>query len=122
MANYVDGFVLVVPKKNLPAYRRMAQKAGKVWLEYGALEFTECVGDDLTTDMGIPFPRLAKTKAGEAVVFSWITYKSRKDRDRINAKVMQDPRLEKMMDPKAAYPFDMKRMSYGGFKVLVALS
>jgi uncharacterized protein YbaA (DUF1428 family) len=121
MANYVDGFVLVVPKKNLPAYRRMAQKAGKVWLEYGALEFTECVGDDLTTDMGMSFPRLTKVKPSETVVFSWITYKSRKDRDRINAKVMKDPRLAKMMDPKS-HPFDPKRMSYGGFKVLVALS
>jgi uncharacterized protein YbaA (DUF1428 family) len=117
---YVDGFLLAVPKKNLPAYRRMAQKAGKVWREHGALEYRECVGDDLAVRMGIPFPRAAKIKPGETVVFSWIVYKSRADRDRVNAKVMKDPRLAKMMDSKAM-PFDVKRMSYGGFKVLVAL-
>jgi uncharacterized protein YbaA (DUF1428 family) len=115
---YVDGFVLPVPKKNLPAYRRMAQKAGKVWREHGALEFRECVGDDLKVKMGVPFPRMAKLKPGETVVFSWIVYKSRADRDRVNAKVMKDPRLAKMMDPKAM-PFDDKRMSYGGFEVMV---
>ena len=115
---YVDGFVLAVPKKNLPAYRRMSQKAGKVWKDHGALEYRECVGDDLDTKFGLPFPRLAKLKRGEAVVFSWILYKSRAHRDRVNAKVMKDPRLAKMMDPKAM-PFDMKRLAYGGFKVLV---
>ena len=117
---YVDGFVLAVPKKNLQAYRRMAQTAGKVWRDHGALEYRECVGDDLKVKMGLPFPRLAKVKAGETVVFSWIVYKSKAHRDRVNAKVMKDPRLKTMMDFKAM-PFDVKRMSYGGFKVLVDL-
>ena len=115
---YVDGYVLPVPKKNLQAYRRMAQKAGKVWREHGALEFRECAGDDLKVKMGIPFTRLAKLKPGETAVFSWIVYKSRAHRDAVNAKVMKDPRLAKMMDLKNM-PFDSKRMSYGGFKVLV---
>jgi uncharacterized protein YbaA (DUF1428 family) len=115
---YVDGFVLPVPKKNLQAYRRQASKAGKIWREYGALDFKECVGDDLAIKMGTPFPRRVKLKRGETVVFSWILYKSRKHRDSVNAKVMKDPRLAKMMDMKAM-PFDVKRMSYGGFKVLV---
>ena len=118
MAKYVDGYVLPVPKKNLPAYRRMAQKAGKVWREHGALEFRECAGEDLKITMGVPFSRLAKVKLGETVVFSWIVFKSRADRDRVNAKVMKDPRLAKMMDPKAM-PFDCKRMTYGGFEVIV---
>jgi uncharacterized protein YbaA (DUF1428 family) len=115
---YVDGFVLPVPKKKLPAYRRMAQKAGQIWREHGALEFRECVGDDLNVKMGVPFPRQVKLKAGETVVFSWIRYKSRAHRDRVNAKVMSDPRLAKMMDTKAV-PFDSKRMAYGGFNILV---
>ena len=115
---YVDGYVLPVPKRNLPAYRRMAQKAAKVWREHGALEFRECVGDDLKTKMVMSFPRTIKLKAGEIVVFSWIVFKSRADRDRVNARVMKDPRLAKMMDPKAM-PFDSKRMVYGGFKVMV---
>jgi uncharacterized protein YbaA (DUF1428 family) len=115
---YVDGFVLPVPTKNLPAYRRMSATAGKVWRDHGALEYRECVGDDLAVKFGVPFPRLVKPKAGETVVFSWIVFKSRAHRDRVNAKVMQDPRLAKMMDPKAM-PFDCKRMAYGGFKVLV---
>jgi uncharacterized protein YbaA (DUF1428 family) len=115
---YVDGYVLPVPKKNLKAYQRMAQKAGKVWREHGALEFFECAGDDLKVKMGIPIPRLAKLKPGETVVFSWIVYKSRAHRDAVNARVMKDPRLAKMMNPKAM-PFDHTRMSYGGFKVLV---
>ncbi|MDZ4722658.1 MAG: DUF1428 domain-containing protein [candidate division Zixibacteria bacterium] len=118
MAKYVDGFVLPVPQKNLLAYRRMSQKAGKVWMEHGALEYRECVGDDMTVKMGLPFPALAKLKAGEAVVFSWIVYKSRAHRDSVIAKVMKDPRLAKMMDAKIM-PFDCRRMSYGGFKVLV---
>lgn len=116
---YVDGFVLPLPKKNLQAYRRMAQKAGKIWREHGALEFRECVGDDLDVKMGLPFPRLVKLKAGETVVFSWIVFRSRAHRDRVNAKVMKDPRLGNM-DPKSM-PFDVKRMAYGGFKVLVDL-
>ncbi len=117
---YVDGFVLPVPKRNLAAYRRMAQKAGKVWREHGALEFRECAGDDLATKMGTTFTRLAKLKPGETAIFSWIVFKSKADRNRVNAKVMKDPRLAKMMDAKAM-PFDAKRMAYGGFKVLVDL-
>ena len=115
---YVDGFVLAVPKKNVAEYRRMAQAAGKIWRKHGALEFRECVGEDLKTKMGVPFPRLAKTKAGETVFFSYIVYKSRAHRDSVNKKVMKDPRMNKMMDGKAM-PFDVKRMAYGGFKVLV---
>jgi uncharacterized protein YbaA (DUF1428 family) len=115
---YVDGFVLVVPKKNLAAYRRVATKAGKIWREHGALEYRECAGDDLKIKMGVPFPKLVTLKPGETVVFSWIVYKSRAHRDRVNAKIMKDPRIVAMMDPKAM-PFDAKRMSYGGFKVLV---
>jgi uncharacterized protein YbaA (DUF1428 family) len=115
---YVDGFVLVVPRKNLGAYRRMAEKAGKIWREHGALDYKECVGDDLKVKMGLPFPRLVKPKAGEQIVFSFIVYKSRAHRDRVNAKVMKDPRLSDMCDPKEM-PFDVKRMAYGGFKVLV---
>jgi uncharacterized protein YbaA (DUF1428 family) len=109
---------LPVPKKNLKAYRSLAQKAGKVWREYGALEFRECVGDDLKTKMVASFPHTIKLKPGEAVVFSWIVFKSRTHRDSVNAKVMKDPRLAKMMDLKSM-PFDSKRMVYGGFKVMV---
>ena len=116
---YVDGFVLPVPKKNVQAYVRMARRAGKVWREHGALEFRECVGDDLDIKGGgIPFPRTVRVKPGETVFFSWIVYQSRAHRDRVNAKVMKDPRLAKMMDPKSM-PFDTRRMVYGGFKVLV---
>jgi uncharacterized protein YbaA (DUF1428 family) len=115
---YVDGFVLPIPVKNIPAYRRMAQKASKVWLEHGALEYRECVGEDLKTKGMVSFTTAAKAKPGETVVFAWVVYKSRKHRDQVNAKVMSDPRLAKMMDPKAM-PFDLKRMCYGGFKVLV---
>jgi uncharacterized protein YbaA (DUF1428 family) len=117
---YVDGYVLPIPKKNLQGYRRMAQKAGKVWREHGAVEFRECVGDDLKMKMTASFPRTIKLKPGETVVFSWIVFKSRPHRDAVNAKVMKDPRLAKMMDPKAM-PFDSKRMVYGGFKVMVDL-
>lgn len=117
---YVDGFLLPVPKKNLKAYARMAALAGKVWKEHGALEYRECVGDDLDVKMGVPFPKGLKLKAGETVVFSWIVYKSRAHRDKVNAKVMKDPRLAASMDAKKM-PFDVKRMYYGGFKVLVDL-
>jgi uncharacterized protein YbaA (DUF1428 family) len=117
---YVDGYVLPVPKRNLQAYRRMAQKAGKIWRELGALEFRECAGDDLAVKMGVPFPRLLKLGRGETAMFSWIVYKSRADRDRINAKVMKDPRIAKMMKSEKM-PFDYKRMVFGGFKVLVDL-
>ena len=116
--SYVDGFLIPVPKKNLAAYRRIAAKAGKIWRELGALEYRECVGDDLAVKMGVSFPKAAKAKAGETVVFSWIVYRSKAQRDRVNAKVMKDPRIAKMMEGKAM-PFDMKRMAYGGFKVFV---
>jgi uncharacterized protein YbaA (DUF1428 family) len=114
---YVDGFVLPVPKKCLPAYRRMARAAGKVWREHGALEFRECVGDDLDVKIGLPFPRAMKLKPGEAVVFSWIVFKSRAHRDRVNARVMKDPRIAKL-DP-TSMPFDCERMIYGGFETMV---
>ncbi|OFW72697.1 MAG: RNA signal recognition particle [Alphaproteobacteria bacterium RBG_16_64_48] len=115
---YVDGFIVPVPKKSLAAYRRMARQAGKVWREHGALEFRECVADDVKKGKWTSFPRSVKLKPNETVVFSWIAYKSRAHRDRVNAKVMKDKRLAKMMDVKAI-PFDAKRMIYGGFKVLV---
>ena len=118
MARYVDGFVLPVPTKNIEAYRRMSRKAGKVWREHGALEYRECVGDDLKVKGVASFLTGIKTKPGETVVFAWIVYTSRRQRDRVNAKVMKDPRLAKMMDPKGM-PFDVKRMLCGGFKVLV---
>jgi uncharacterized protein YbaA (DUF1428 family) len=117
-ARYVDGFVIALPKRNIDAYRRMSQTAGKVWKEYGALEYRECIGDDLNIKMGTSFPRLVKLKPNETAAFSWIVYKSRKHRDSVNAKVMKDPRIQKMMDKKSM-PFDDKRMSYGGFKILV---
>lgn len=115
---YVDGFVLPVPRKNLAAYRKLAQQAGKIWREHGALEYRECVGDDLDVKCGVPFPRGIKVRPGETVVFSWITYKSRAHRDRVNAKVACDPRLAGMCGA-GAMPFDLKRMLYGGFRVLV---
>ena len=116
--HYVDGFVLPIPKRNLPAYTRIARKAGKIWREHGALEYRECAGDDLDVTGPVPFPRITKLKPGETVVFAWIVFKSRAHRDRVNAKVMKDSRLAKMCDPKSM-PFDWKRMVYGGFKVLV---
>jgi len=118
MARYVDGFVVPVPKKKLVEYRRMAQKAGRVWKEHGALDFVECVADDVKPGKVTSFPQSVKLKTGEVVMFSWIVYKSRAHRDSVNKKVMADPRLKAMMDPKAM-PFDGKRMIYGGFKVLV---
>ena len=116
--SYVDGFVVPVPLKNLAAYRRMAKKAGKVWREHGALDYKEWISDDVKVGKLTSFPRSVKLKSGETVVFSWIVYKSRADRDRINAKVMKDPRLADMMDPKSM-PFDGKRLIYGGFKLLI---
>ncbi len=118
MACYVDGFVLPLQKKKLPAYQRMSKAAGKVFREYGALEFIECVADDMT-DMGVPFPKLAQVKAGETVVFSWIVYKSRSHRDQVNKKVMADPRIARSMT--GPMPFDVKRMSMGGFRSIVDL-
>jgi len=120
MARYIDGFVVPVPADQLDAYRRIARKAGKIWREHGALEYVECVADDVKPGKTTSFPQSVKLKEGEVVVFSWIAYKSRRDRDRINAKVMSDPRLADMMNPKAM-PFDMKRMFFGGFKTLVEL-
>ena len=117
MARYVDGYVLPVPKKNIDAYRRMAQKGAKVWRDHGALEYRECVGQDFKTKWGIPFPRAVRGKRGETVVFSWIVFKSRAHRDRVNAKVMKDPRISAMMDTEM--PFDARRMVYGGFEVIV---
>jgi uncharacterized protein YbaA (DUF1428 family) len=118
MAHYVDGFVLPLPKKNVDAYRRMARKASKIWREHGALEYRECIGDDLKAAFATSFPRGIKTKAGETVVFAYVVYKSRADRDRVNARIMKDPRIAKMCDPKNM-PFDVKRMLYGGFKTIV---
>lgn len=120
MARYVDGFVLPVPQANLKAYRAIARKAGKIWKEHGALEYVECVADDVKPGKHTSFPQAVKLKAGEVVVFAYIVYPSRKARDRINAKVFSDPRLASMMNPKAM-PFDGKRMFFGGFKGLVEL-
>ena len=120
MARYVDGFVLPVPKKNLKAYRRIAQLAGRVWRDHGALEYVESVADDVKPGKLTSFPQSVKLRPGETVFFSWIVYKSRAHRDRVNAKVMKDPRLAKMMSPEAM-PFDGKRMFWGGFKTMVDL-
>jgi uncharacterized protein YbaA (DUF1428 family) len=117
---YVDGFVLSVPKKNLQLYRSLARKAGKVWREHGALQYVEAAADDLDVKFGVSFTRMMKPKPGETVVISFIVFKSRAARDRVNEKVMKDPRLKQMME-KAPMPFDMKRMVYGGFKCLVDL-
>ena len=120
MARYVDGFVLPLPKRNLDAYRRLARRAGKIWREHGALEYRECIAEDVQVGEVTSFPQSVQLKRGEVVVFSWIVFKSRAHRDRVNAKVMNDPRLAGMVDPKAM-PFDGKRMVYGGFDVLVDL-
>jgi uncharacterized protein YbaA (DUF1428 family) len=117
---YVDGFVVPVPRKKLAAYRAMARKSGKIWMEYGALQFRECAADDVKRGKRTSFTRAVQLKAGETVIFSYIVFRSRADRDRINAKVMKDKRLAAMMDPKNM-PFDAKRMIYGGFKVVVDL-
>lgn len=114
---YVDGFLLVIPTRHIRTYKRMSSAAGKVWMKSGALEYRENVGDDLAIKKVIPFTKAAKAKRGESVVFSWIVYRSRAHRDRVNAKVMKDPVMIKMMTAKS--PFDMKKMSYGGFKMLV---
>jgi uncharacterized protein YbaA (DUF1428 family) len=120
MPRYADGFVIPVHKTKIKAYMTLSKKAGKVWKEYGALEYCECVGDDIDTKFGLPFAKLARLKAGEVPVFSWIVYKSRKHRDSVNAKVMKDDRMNAAMNGKEM-PFDMKRMTYGGFKILVDL-
>jgi uncharacterized protein YbaA (DUF1428 family) len=115
---YVDGFVVPILTENVPAYQRIARKAAKIWKELGALEYRECVGDDLNCEPCVPFPKQMKLKPGETVVFSWIVYKSRAHRDSVNAKIMKDPRIAKMMESDTV-PFDYKRMLYGGFKVIV---
>ncbi len=117
---YVDGFIVPVPKKNLAAYRKLARRAGKVWREYGALDYRECVADDVPFGKRTSFPRSVKLKPGEVVVLSWIGYRSRRDRDRINAKVMADPRLADLMKTDAL-PFDGRRMIFGGFKTLLTV-
>jgi uncharacterized protein YbaA (DUF1428 family) len=119
MARYVDGFVLPIPRKNAAAYRKMARKAGRIWREHGALEYRECIAEDVKPGKFTSFPQSVKLKGNEAVWFSWIVYKSRKHRDQVNARVMKDPRLAGM-DP-SQMPFDGKRMIYGGFEVQVDL-
>ena len=118
MAKYVDGFVVPVPKKKIDAYVRLAKVAAKVWMEHGALSYRECIAEDVKPGKWTSFPQSVKLKAGETVVFSWVEYKSRASRDKVIAKVMKDPRLADMMDPKKL-PFDGKRMIYGGFEVIV---
>jgi len=115
---YVDGYVLPVPNKNLLTYKRIAEQAGAIWKEHGALEYRECSGDDLANKWGMTFGQALKLKRGETAVFAWIVFKSRAHRDRVNAKVMKDPRMNTMMDAKKP-PFDVKRMVYGGFTVMV---
>ena len=116
--HYFDGFVVPVPKKKLDAYRRMAKTASKVWREHGALEYVECIADDVKPGKVTSFPQSVKLKPGETVVFAYVVYKSRAQRDRVMAKVMKDPRLADMMDPKKM-PFDARRMFWGGFKGLI---
>jgi uncharacterized protein YbaA (DUF1428 family) len=117
---YVDGFIVPVPKKNVGEYRKQARKAGKIWKQYGALEYVECIADDVKKGKWTSFPRGVKLKPNEVVVFSWVVYKSRKHRDAVNGKVMKDPRIMKMMDP-GVLSFDAKRMIYGGFKTMIEL-
>jgi uncharacterized protein YbaA (DUF1428 family) len=118
MPQYIDGYVLPVPNSQIDAYRRIAEEAGKIWREHGALEYRECVGDDLDVKEMVPFPLMIESKPDETVVFAWIVFQSRSHRDEVNAKVMKDPRLKKMMDPQGM-PFDGKRMAYGGFRTIV---
>ncbi len=119
MPLYADGYVIPVPKKNVAAYKKMAKIGAQVWKELGALEYRECVGDDLKTKMGIPYTKLAKLKAGETVFFSWIVYKSKADRNRINKAVMKHPKIIEAMAKGGPMPFEVKRMTFGGFKVAV---
>ncbi len=120
MPKYVDGFVLPVPKKNIAAYTRMAKQASKIWKEHGALDYKECLGDDLNIKFCLPFTKGIRSKPGETIVFAYIVYKSRAHRDKVNAAVMKDPRINEMCDPKNM-PFDCKRMLYGGFKAIVEI-
>lgn len=117
--SYVDGYVLPIPKKNITAYTRIAKQASKIWRDHGALQYRECVGEDLNNKFCLTFPKGIKTKPGETIVFAFIEYKSRAHRDKVNAAVMKDPRLAKICDPKNM-PFDCTRMIYGGFKTIVA--
>jgi uncharacterized protein YbaA (DUF1428 family) len=119
--SYVDGFVLPVPLANLDAYKKMARRAGKIWMEHGALQYMECVADDVQPGKVTSFPQAVQLKKGEVVVFSWVVYRNRRERDRINKKVMSDPRLADMMDPKSL-PFDGMRMFWGGFKPIVEIN
>lgn len=119
MPNYVDGFVLIVPKKNLAQYKKIAQLGAKVWMSHGALSYRECIGDDLKVKFGLPFTKLTKSKPNEIVCFSWIEYKSRAHRDKVNARVMKDERMANACDPTNPL-FDMTKMAYGGFEVLVS--
>ena len=120
MARYVDGFVIPIPTRNVPRYRRIARRAGEIWMEYGAVEYIECVGDDLDIKGLVSFKKLVKVKKGETVLFSFIVYRSRADRDKVNARVLKDPRIANMMTEKDS-PFDMKRMTHGGFRTIVDL-
>lgn len=118
MPKYIDGFVIPLPKNKIAEYKKLAKLGCKIWLEHGALNYRECIAEDMDTKMGLPFPKFANLKKGETVVFSWITYKSRKHRDAVNKKVMADERLKDACDPKKM-PFDFKRFTYGGFEVIV---
>jgi uncharacterized protein YbaA (DUF1428 family) len=120
MSLYVDGFVVPVPKRKLAAYLKLARKSAAIWRSYGAVDYRECVGDDLAAPFAMPFPKGIRVRAGETVVFAWITYRSKAHRDKVNAQLMKDPRIAEMCDPKDM-PFDCKRMLYGGFKVRVTL-
>ncbi|MBL8874859.1 MAG: DUF1428 domain-containing protein [Phycisphaerae bacterium] len=115
---YVDGYLIPIPKKSVAAYKKMASVGCKVWMAHGALDYRECVGDDLKAPWGLPFTKLLKTKPSETVVFAWIVFKSKAHRDKVNAAVMKDPRLTAGMDMKKM-PFDPKKMCFGGFKTLV---
>ncbi len=116
MPQYVDGFVLTIPKKKKEVYAKIAKKAGKVWMEHGALAYYETIGEDMKPPFGVPFPKMTNAKSTDLVVFSWIVYKSRKHRDAVNKKVMADPRMDMSMEDM---PFDMQKMSYGGFEAIV---
>jgi uncharacterized protein YbaA (DUF1428 family) len=119
MERYVDGFLIPVPKDNLSKYKEMAQKAAEVWKEHGALEYYECIGDDLDNGEMLSFKKVANASDEETVIFSWIVFESREARDRINAEVMNDPRIKEMIESGGPEIFDYKRMAYGGFKTLV---
>lgn len=120
MPEYVDGFLIPVPKNKLKDYQKIARKAAKIWMEYGALDYRECAGDDLKNEWGVAFTKAAGCKPNETAIFSWITYKSKKQRDQINKKIMADERIKKMMDDTGPV-FDCKRMCYGGFKTIVSV-